>query len=256
MGRSALVAASLSLALALAGLACGGKQETGAGDSGAAGATPAATETGRSAPAAEPAAPAPAAAPQASSDWVDPEPPGAQALAEEVVAAPFNQDKTTHLTMTITTLVDRTTGLTGFATGLAGAAVPLSDRLSRLGAEETATEVTIRLPGAVLFDFDSAAIRPDAEGTLGELAAVLEAYGKRPARIEGHTDSIASEAYNQKLSEERAQAVRAWLVAHGVAAGRLTTAGRGESQPVADNATAAGRQLNRRVEVIIAKGGA
>jgi outer membrane protein OmpA-like peptidoglycan-associated protein len=189
-------------------------------------------------------------------DWVDPEPPGAQALAEEVVAAPWNRDKTTRLAMTITTLVDRTTGLEGFRSALSGAEVSLGDRLSRLRAEETATEVTIRLPGAVLFDFDSAAIRPDAERTLAELAEVLKAYGNRPARIDGHTDSIASEEYNEKLSEQRAQAVRQWLVVHGVAGDHLTTAGRGESQPVADNATAAGRQLNRRVEVIIKKGGA
>jgi len=187
--------------------------------------------------------------------WEDPEPPGAQALAEEVVNAPWNEDKTTRLAMDITTLVDTRTGLVGFGTEVAAAATSLDDRLSRLGAEQTATEVTIRLPGSVLFDFDSAAIRPDAERTLTDVAQVLAGYPGRPARIEGHTDSIASTEYNQTLSERRAASVRDWLVAHEVAANRLTTSGLGEARPVADNATTAGRQLNRRVEIVIAKGG-
>lgn len=76
-----------------------------------------------------------------------------------------------------------------------------------------------------------------------------------------HTDSIASEAYNLDLSKRRAESVRAWLLAHAANAAnaadakRLTTTGYGESRPVADNATAAGRQTNRRVEIVIAKGG-
>jgi OmpA-OmpF porin, OOP family len=70
-------------------------------------------------------------------------------------------------------------------------------------------------------------------------------------RIEGHTDSIGAPAYNRRLSEQRAESVASWLIAHGVAAGRLVIAGRGASQPVADNATAAGRQHNRRVEIIM-----
>ncbi len=187
--------------------------------------------------------------------WEDPEPHGAQALAEEVVNAPWNEDKTTRLAMHITTLVDTRTGLVGFGTEIAASAASLDDRLSRLGAEQTATEVTIRLPGSVLFDFDSAAIRPDAERTLTDVAQVLAGYPGGPARIEGHTDSIASTDYNQRLSERRAESVRDWLVAHEVGADRLTTSGLGEARPVADNATAAGRQLNRRVEIVIEKGG-
>jgi outer membrane protein OmpA-like peptidoglycan-associated protein len=73
-------------------------------------------------------------------------------------------------------------------------------------------------------------------------------------RIEGHTDSVASDDYNQKLSERRAASVRAWLAAKGVEGGRLTPRGFGEAKPVADNGTAEGRQRNRRVEVIIEKG--
>lgn len=188
-------------------------------------------------------------------DWQDPEPPEAQALAEQVVSAPWNQDKTTRLQMSITRLVDRTTGLAGRGSALAATEIPLDRRLARLGAKVSETEVTIRLSGSVLFDFDSADLRLDAEETLWEVAAVIQAYPGRRVRIEGHTDSIASDAYNQQLSERRAEAVRSWLVAHGVEKGRLVTVGHGESRPVADNATAAGRQLNRRVEVIIETGG-
>jgi outer membrane protein OmpA-like peptidoglycan-associated protein len=188
-------------------------------------------------------------------EWIDPEPPGAQEIAEQVLSAPWNETKVTQLTMSITTLVDRTTGLQGFQTGLAPAGTTLDQRLSRLGAEVTGTEVTIRLPGSVLFDFDSAQIRPDAERTLAEVAEVIKGYPRRPVRIEGHTDSVASDDYNQKLSDRRAASVRAWLVARGLEGTRLATRGFGETRPVADNATAEGRQRNRRVEVIIEKGG-
>lgn len=196
-----------------------------------------------------------AAAPRIDVDWEDPEPPTAQALAEEVLNAEWNRGKITTLQMRITTLVDHTTGIEGFATRLAARETSLEDRLTGLGAEITETEVTIRLPGAVLFDFDSSVIRVDAERTLLELAEVLKAYTGRAVRIEGHTDSISSDRYNQKLSEQRAASVRDWLVAHAVETGRLRTLGHGESRPVADNNTPAGRQLNRRVEVIIEKAG-
>jgi outer membrane protein OmpA-like peptidoglycan-associated protein len=186
--------------------------------------------------------------------WIDPEPPGAQEIAEEVVLAPWNQEKITHLAMSITTLVDTKTGLEGFRTAVAPATTTLDERLDRLGAEVTGTEVTIRLPGSVLFDFDSAQIRPDAERTLAEVAEVIKGYAKRPVRVEGHTDSVASDDYNQKLSDRRAASVQAWLAGKGVEGGRLTPRGFGETRPVADNGTAEGRQRNRRVEVIIEKG--
>ena len=228
--------------------ACGGRDEGSAGPS-------ADSPPQGSAPRATPATEL------AAADWQDPEPPGAQALAESVLAAGWNQHKTLSLTMdhtlpltmTITTLVDRRSGIQGFATALASKEASLDDRLSKLGAEMTGTEVVIRLPGSVLFDFDSATIRADAERTLTEVASVLAAYGKRAVRVEGHTDSIASDAYNQKLSEQRAGAVVRWLAAHGVASGRMQSRGFGEAKPVADNATAGGRQLNRRVEIVIEK---
>jgi outer membrane protein OmpA-like peptidoglycan-associated protein len=158
--------------------------------------------------------------------------------------------------MSMTTLQwGNTTSLVGAKTGLAASATTLDQRLTRLNAETTGTEITIRLPGSVLFDFDSANIRPDAERTLAEVAEVLKAYAQRPMRIEGHTDSVASDDYNLKLSERRAQSVQAWLAARGGVKAALATKGWGESKPAATNDTAAGRQQNRRVEVIIEKGG-
>lgn len=196
-----------------------------------------------------------AAPPPAGAAWVDPEPPGAQAIAEQNVGAAWNANKTTRLQSAMTTLKwDTTTGLVGRRTGLAAAATTLDERLSKLGATTTQTEITIRLPGSVLFDFDSDRIRPDAERTLGEVAEVMKAYGARPMRVEGHTDSVASDAYNQALSERRAQSVQRWLAATGGVKATVTPRGFGESRPVATNDTAAGRQQNRRVEIVIEKG--
>jgi len=246
MRRRAMPLVLVSLFLALS---------VGCRDHGAESPEGAAAKAASSSPA---AAPAPAggaapAVPAAGPPWVDPEPPGAQAVAESVLAADWNRNKTTELRMEITTLVDRTSGIQGFGSALVAKGASLADRLAKLEAVETATEVIIRLPGSVLFDFDSAAIRPDAERTLQEVAAVLASYRGRPVRLEGHTDAIASEDYNLKLSERRADAVRGWLAGHGGEASRLQTKGLGKSHPIADNATAEGRQRNRRVEVIVEK---
>jgi outer membrane protein OmpA-like peptidoglycan-associated protein len=183
----------------------------------------------------------------------DNEPPDAQARAEAVVGADFNRDKTTRLAMSITTIVGRTSDLKGFATSVAPKEDRIEDQLTRLGAKVTETEVIIQLPGSILFDFDSANIRPDAHRALTDVARVIQSYASRPARVEGHTDSVASDDYNQSLSERRAKSVADWLASNGVERGRLAVAGYGEKRPVATNDTAAGRQSNRRVEVVIAK---
>lgn len=212
-------------------------------------------------PAPPPAAPPSSAAfPPASAPGVtagetleNPEPPDAQARAEAVVGADFNRDKTTGLAMKITTIVGRTSALKGFATAVAPKSDTIDDQLARLQAKVTETEVVIQLPGAILFDFDSANIRPDAHRALTDVASVIKAYANRPARVEGHTDSVASDEYNQSLSERRAKSVADWLAANGVERSRLAPAGYGEKKPVATNDTPAGRQLNRRVEVVVAK---
>ena len=101
----------------------------------------------------------------------------------------------------------------------------------------------------VNFDFDKATIRPDAVSILREAAKLLKDNPNVRVSVEGHTDSIGSEAYNEKLSLRRAEAVKAFLAQEGIAASRLTTRGFGESQPVASNDTADGRAQNRRVEL-------
>ncbi|MEW5764465.1 MAG: OmpA family protein [Acidobacteriota bacterium] len=101
----------------------------------------------------------------------------------------------------------------------------------------------------IVFDSDSATIRAESEPTLNEVLAVLKADPKRRLLVCGHTDSTNTDAYNLRLSQERADAVVTWLTSHGCAGSRLQAKGFGESQPVTSNATAAGRALNRRVEV-------
>ena len=101
----------------------------------------------------------------------------------------------------------------------------------------------------IQFDFDSADIRPESGQVLDELFKGLENAPGASIVIEGHTSSEGSDAYNQQLSERRAQAVVEALVSRGLEAGRVTAAGKGESEPVADNDEEAGRTLNRRVEV-------
>jgi len=102
---------------------------------------------------------------------------------------------------------------------------------------------------AVHFATDSAALDETARAILDHAVETLQLKSFLKVKIGGHTDSTASERHNLKLSERRAQAVRDYLVQHGIDAARLSTHGYGESQPVADNATAEGRAKNRRVEL-------
>lgn len=101
----------------------------------------------------------------------------------------------------------------------------------------------------VNFDVDSHRLRADAEPALEEILTALERRPDVSITIEGHTDSDATDEYNLDLSNRRTETVRAWLVDHGIDAARLTAVGKGESEPVADNETAAGKAANRRVEI-------
>lgn len=100
-----------------------------------------------------------------------------------------------------------------------------------------------------LFDFDKAALKPDGKAALDDLLNKLQGMDTEVMITVGHTDSIGSEAYNQKLSIRRAEAVKAYLISKGIEASRVYTEGKGEAQPVADNKTAEGRAKNRRVTV-------
>jgi outer membrane protein OmpA-like peptidoglycan-associated protein len=120
------------------------------------------------------------------------------------------------------------------------------------GVEVTRTaenELNVTVDDAILFDYDSSDLRPDARETLSELASVFSRYPETRLRVEGHTDSTGSESYNQLLSEKRAESVASDLMQRGVEAGRIEMRGYGKTRPVADNSTPEGRQLNRRVEI-------
>jgi OOP family OmpA-OmpF porin len=102
---------------------------------------------------------------------------------------------------------------------------------------------------SVHFDFDKSKIRPDAKPVLDEAVRTLKEEGGIAVIVEGHTDSVGSDAYNMKLSHRRANAVSDYLASHGIPASRIRTEGYGESRPVASNDTADGRAQNRRVEL-------
>ena len=133
--------------------------------------------------------------------------------------------------------------------------------LKSAGAEikESETEIKISLQGEILFDFDKANLRPAAETTLTQIAALIKKYPKPSVLIEGHTDGKGSQSYNTKLSDRRAASVKTWLVAHGIAERVVKTNGLGASKPVAPNTKPdgsddpEGRQKNRRVEITIKK---
>jgi outer membrane protein OmpA-like peptidoglycan-associated protein len=100
------------------------------------------------------------------------------------------------------------------------------------------------------FESGKAAILPDSESVLGEIAKMLQQNPDVKISVEGHTDNVGSAASNQALSEKRAQAVVAWLTSHGVSAARLKAKGWGQSKPLADNGSDEGRGKNRRVELV------
>jgi outer membrane protein OmpA-like peptidoglycan-associated protein len=109
----------------------------------------------------------------------------------------------------------------------------------------------LTLADEISFDFGSAAIKPSFRPTLVKLADVLKKYDRNEITVIGHTDAVGAESYNQLLSERRAVAVRDQLTALGVPPSRLRAFGRGELEPRADNASDSGRELNRRVEIMV-----
>jgi len=127
--------------------------------------------------------------------------------------------------------------------------------------KETETEIRIELSGDVLFDFDKWDIRKEAEPVLESVADVIKEYPNASVLIEGYTDSKGSDSYNLKLSQNRANSVKDWLVKKGGISGKImTTKGWGEAKPVAPNENKdgsdnpEGRQKNRRVEITVKKG--
>ncbi len=109
----------------------------------------------------------------------------------------------------------------------------------------------LRMPSGITFAYDSAEVQPQFQPTLNEVASTLSQFPKTYIDIYGHTDADGSEAYNQGLSERRAQSVASYLAAHGVQSARMATKGYGEMQPIASNETPEGKAANRRVEIKI-----
>ena len=108
---------------------------------------------------------------------------------------------------------------------------------------------TVVIQADALFDFDKSVLRPDGKKNIDDALAKLRGVDLEMVIATGHTDAIGSDAYNQRLSERRAAAVKDYLVSKGIPASKITTIGKGKSQPVATNKTAEGRQKNRRVDI-------
>jgi outer membrane protein OmpA-like peptidoglycan-associated protein len=148
----------------------------------------------------------------------------------------------------------------GVIKGIETQSAAVETAIKDIGAKETEAEIQIELSGDVLFDFDKWDIRSDADATLKKVGDIINAYKSPQVIIAGHTDSKGSEAYNQRLSEKRAESVKKWLSENaGISADTMKTIGYGETRPMAPNANSdgsdnpEGRQKNRRVEIIIKK---
>jgi outer membrane protein OmpA-like peptidoglycan-associated protein len=119
-----------------------------------------------------------------------------------------------------------------------------------LQTRDSARGLIVSMPD-VLFDFNKYTLKPEARERLAKISGIVLAYPDLKLDIEGHTDSIGTDEYNQTLSEKRAEAVRGYLISSGVTPDHVSATGLGKANPVADNSTAHGRQLNRRVEMIV-----
>lgn len=111
--------------------------------------------------------------------------------------------------------------------------------------------ILVKFDSGILFDTDKSDLKSAARTNLANLATSLQNNPQTNILIVGHTDNTGTDTYNQALSVRRAESVKSFLMANNVASSRLTTSGKGESEPIADNSTAAGRAQNRRVEIVI-----
>lgn len=138
--------------------------------------------------------------------------------------------------------------------GNAGAAAPAptpAPAPEPVPEPEAPVAQVVRVELDVKFDFDKAVVKPNSYGDVQNLADFMKQYPATNVEVAGHTDSVGPDAYNQKLSQRRADAVKKVLANDGVESNRITAVGYGESRPVADNATEAGRAVNRRVEASV-----
>jgi len=202
-----------------------------------------------------PAAVAVLAVPAFAADppYADPWEAGAEAAAEAAVAR-LGVKRALDVVPKVLQIRGLEGGVAGQGRGIVATVQQVRQAMQSLGAQETNLEVRVSLPADVLFDFDKSDIRSDAAQALAQLATVIRAYPSGRVELEGHTDSKGDDAYNQRLSQRRAESVKRWLAEReAIAADRFTTRGAGESRPVASNDDEAGRQRNRRVEAVIHK---
>jgi len=147
-------------------------------------------------------------------------------------------------------------GIGAIAGGAVGGYMDKQERELRARTADTGIEVVrngneidLRLPSGISFDFNSAAVKPEFRPVLDQVAQTLASYQSTFVDISGHTDSIGSDAVNQRLSEQRAKAVADYLGYRGVNSARMATRGFGKAYPIASNTTEQGRADNRRVEI-------
>ena len=142
---------------------------------------------------------------------------------------------------------------TGLAEANARTARAMESLAKIAQVKEEARGMVITLSGQVLFVTGKAELLPSAQDQLAAVAKALQDQGElRPIVVEGYTDSVGSESNNMKLSRDRADAVRSFLLSKGLRSDKVTAVGKGESSPVASNDTADGRANNRRVEIVVA----
>ncbi|MBC7743845.1 MAG: OmpA family protein [Flavobacterium sp.] len=111
--------------------------------------------------------------------------------------------------------------------------------------------IIVKFDSGILFDFDKSSLKANAKSNIDNLATSLQNNPETNILIIGHTDATGADNYNLRLSDRRAGAVKAYAMANGISASRLTTEGRGETEPIAENSTETGKSQNRRVEVVI-----
>jgi len=121
---------------------------------------------------------------------------------------------------------------------------------SVLATSETARGLIVNMSD-VLFDTGKYTLKPTTQISLAKVAGILEAYPGLKVQVEGYTDSVGSDEFNQKLSESRASTVKDFLISQGVSMNSISAAGFGKNDPVADNSSASGRQQNRRVNMVV-----
>ena len=127
----------------------------------------------------------------------------------------------------------------------------LDEELENAEVERVGEGIKVTFDSGLLFDFDAADLRPEARANLTEFSQSMQEFEETNILIVGHTDAKGARSYNEQLSNDRAESAAAHLIEQGIDPARLTTTGKGETEPVASNETEAGRQQNRRVEVAI-----